>query len=284
MRKLILLCVVILFSVQVIQAQMPRDTQGFFNDAMADMERAFDQNDFTPQDEYFLGRAVSAHLLTQYRPYIGNPELTRYLNLICQAIVLNSVQPAIFKNYYVMILDSNEFNAFAAPGGFIFITRRLVELATSEDMLAAVIAHELVHIMLKHGVSTIEEMRLMDEMTTMAHRGAVLSGNTEAVTRIMNFYNSVSSVVNLLTMNGYSQDREFEADREAVALLAAAGYNPQAYVELLRLMERVLGPQTGGFYSTHPGTRDRISSVEPVVRRYRVEDTSSYRTNRFRNR
>ena len=284
MKKLILFCIAILFSFQTIQAQAPRDAQRFFGDAITDMEMAFSQNDFTPQDEYFLGRAVAAYILSEYRPYTRSPELTRYLNLICQTIVYNSVQPAIFKNYYVMVLDSNEFNAFAAPGGFIFLTRRLIELATSEDMLAAVIAHELAHIMLRHGINTIEDMSLFDDMSRMADRGTLLSGNTEAVNRITNLRNSVSSVIDMLVRNGYSQDNEFEADREAVALLAASGYNPQAYVDMLRLMEQVLGSQAGGFNSTHPSTGDRILNVEPSVRRYRVEDTSSYRANRFRNR
>ena len=284
MRKLIMLCAILIFSVQLLTPQTPRDTQRFLSDALADMERAFSQNEFIPQDEYYLGRAVAANILANYRPYTRNPDLTRYLNLICQTIVVNSIQPTIFKGYFVMILDSPELNAFATPGGHIFLTRGLVELATSEDMLAAIIAHELVHIMLRHGIDTIEDMRLFDEMAIMAERGAALSGNTEAATRTLNFRNSISSVIDLLVRNGYSQFQEFEADQEAAALLAASGYNPQALVDMLVLMDHHPDYRIRGFSSTHPSPRDRIISVEPHIRRYRVQDTSHYRELRFRNR
>ena len=286
MKRVFALCVVCgLFFVQLVclEAQMPRDARSFFDDAISDMEKAFSQNDFIPEDEYYLGRAVAANILAAYKPYTENPELTRYVNRICQTIVINSVQPVIFKNYSVIILDSNEFNAFASPGGHIFITRGLVESTASEDMLAAVIAHELAHIMLKHSIDVIELIRLNDQMAAMADRAAALAGNSEAAQRLLNFRNSVSSVLDILMKNGYSQAQEFEADREAAALLAASGYNPWALVEILQVLQRVQASQMGGFNATHPSPGERITNVEGSIRRYRVEDTRSYRVPRFMN-
>ena len=266
MAKLALLCIGMLFSVQALVPQAPRDVRSFFDDALSSMERAFDQNESTLEDEYYLGRAVAANILAVYKPYTGNPALTRYLNRICQAIVINSVQPAIFKNYSVIILDSPEFNALSSPGGHIFLTRGLVEAAASEDMLAAVIAHELAHIMLKHSADIIEGMRLNDEMAAMADRASALAGNSEAASRLLSFRNSVSAVVDMLVKNGYSQAQEFEADREAAALLAASGYNPQALVEMLRILQGVQASQMGGFNATHPSPNERIASVEGSIR------------------
>ena len=282
MRKLFLLCLII-FSVQAV-AQTPRDPRESISDAIADMDRAFSRNDFIPQDEYFLGRAVAANILANYRPYTAYPDLTRYLNLICHSIVVNSVQPTIFKNYYVMILDSPEFNAFSTPGGHIFLTRGLVELAASEDMLAAVIAHELVHIMLRHSISAIENMRFRDDMARVSDRASTFAGNIGSVNRITNFRNSVSDVIDMLTRNGYSRTQEFEADREAAALLAATGYDPMSLIEMLHILQQVQSTQAGGFNTTHPSPRERITSVEATARHYQVEDTRSYRTQRFNNR
>jgi predicted Zn-dependent protease len=246
------------------------------------MDAAFSQEEFTLEDEYYLGRAVAANILAAYKPYTADPGLTRYLNRICQTIVVNSVQPAIFKDYSVVILDSGEFNAFSSPGGHIFLTRFLVETAASEDMLAAVIAHELAHIMLKHGISIIDDFRLNDEAAALAEKAVELSGNTEAVMRLVSFRNSVSAVLDALFKNGYSQAQEFEADREAAALLAASGYYPTALVEMLRLLQQVQPSQKERFSVTHPRPEQRITNVSGWVDFYRVEDTRSYRVRRFK--
>jgi len=273
-----------LFQITLLEAQAPRGTQSFFDDALLAMDMAFSQEEFTPEDEYYLGRAVAANILAVYKPYTANPELTRYLNRICQTIVVNSVQPAIFKDYSVIVLDSQEFNAFASPGGHIFVTRFLVETAAYEDMLAAVIAHELAHVMLKHSASIINDLRLNDEMAALAEKARNLSGNAEAAARLMGFRNSVSAVIDALFKDGYSQAQEFEADREAVALLAAAGYYPGALVEMLRLLQQVKPPQKERFSATHPSPERRINNLAGWIGRYRVEDTRSYRVLRFNER
>jgi len=286
MRKPLLTAVSIFFLLHITHlfAQPSREKQSLFNDAISAMDMAFSQEEFTPEDEYYLGRAVAANILAAYKPYTANSELTRYLNRICQTIVINSVQPVIFKGYSVIILDSGEFNAFSSPGGHIFLTRFLVETAASEDMLAAVIAHELAHVMLKHGTSTINDLGLIDEAASMAEKARELSGNTEAAARLMSLRNSVSSVLDTLFKNGYSQEQEFEADREAAALLAASGYSPGALVEMLRLLQQVKPSQKEIFSATHPSPEQRIANVAGWVDRYRVEDTRSYRAGRFKNR
>jgi len=286
MRKHLLVVVGIFFLLHItpLSAQTPGGTQGLFNDALSAMDKAFSREEFAPEDEYYLGRAVAANILAAYKPYTANPELTRYLNRICQTIVVNSVQPVIFKGYSVIILDSGEFNAFSTPGGHIFLTRFLVETAASEDMLAAVIAHELAHVMLKHGTSIIDDFALIDEAASMAEKARDLSGNTEAAARLMSLRNSVSAVIDALFKNGYSQEQEFEADREAAALLAASGYSPGALVEMLRLLQQVKPPQKEMFSATHPSPEQRIANVAVWVDRYRVEDTQSYRVGRFKNK
>jgi len=143
-------------------------------DALANMNRALNSAnaEITPVDAYFLGRAVAANILAAYKPYTRNPELTQYVNRICQTLAINSSQPTAYNGYHVIILDSAEFNAFATSGGHIFITKGLAEAVTSEDMLAAIIAHELAHIILKHSVEIINEVRFTDEMMAVADRAA----------------------------------------------------------------------------------------------------------------
>jgi len=257
--------------------------QNLLDSAMSDMDRVFNtaEADFTMEDAYYLGRTVAANILAVYKPYTRNAEMTQYVNRICQTLVLHSSQPIAYNGYHVIVLDSAEFNAFATTGGHIFITKGLVESASSEDMLAAVIAHELAHITLKHSLSIIKDMKFTDEMSAMAGRAADFAGkDSEASKRLALFRNSVGKTMDTMLKNGYSQSQEFEADREAVALLYKAGYDPAALTDLLKVLQRVQSSQKGGFNTTHPSPRERITNVESL--RYRTQDTRTYRAARFK--
>jgi len=110
------------------------------------IQKAFEQ--ITPEQEYYIGRAVGANILAMYKIDNSRPAMTAYVNKIANALVINSERPEIFNGYHANILDSDEINAFATSGGHIFITRGLIDSAASEDELAAVIAHEVAHIQL----------------------------------------------------------------------------------------------------------------------------------------
>ncbi|MDR1239916.1 MAG: M48 family metalloprotease, partial [Treponema sp.] len=144
----------------------PADVTG----ALSEMDRIFETLDETlsPEDEYYLGRTVAARILRTDPAYTGDSDLVFYLNKICLALVINSSKPAAFNGYHVGILDSPELNAFATPGGHIFLTQGMVECADSEDALAAVIAHELAHIQLRHAAAMIDDQKLVRELSQSA--------------------------------------------------------------------------------------------------------------------
>ncbi|MCL2067688.1 MAG: M48 family metalloprotease [Treponema sp.] len=254
------------------------------DDAFAAMNRAFTDQSLSGEDEYYLGRAVAANIFAAYRPYNGNPALTGYLNRICQTLVINSSNPVVFNGYFVVIMDSQEYNAFATPGGHIMLTRALVDAAESEDALAALIAHELAHIMLRHAAAIIEHMSLANELDDIAGRAAALAGNSTAAQRALQMRSSVAGVVDAMMKNGYSQVQEFDADSKALELLAGAGYDPRGLLEILQVLQRVQPARAGGFNSTHPSPAQRISNVNTLLQRYRVLDTRAAREPRFRNR
>jgi predicted Zn-dependent protease len=286
-KLLIFFCAAACFFVQTLhlEGQSRTGTRNLVDDAFADMDKAFSSTDseFTLEDAYYLGRAVAANILAVYKPYTQNPALTQYLNHICQTLVINAPQAVSFNGYHVIILDSPEYNAFATPGGHIFITKKLVEAAASEDMLAAIIAHELAHILLKHGIAIINDMKLSDEMTATANRAADLAGKDNAAAkRLMLFRDSVTKTIDTMLKNGYSQSQEFEADREAMTLLLKSGYDPAALQDMLKVLQQVQKSQKGGFNTTHPTPADRIANVENV--RYRTQDTRKYRAPRFKNK
>jgi len=294
-KLLVFLCIYGFFSIQAayLEAQpgnnpfpgQNRD-QNFFDHAFSDMDRAFEEMDTepTPADLYFLGRAVAVNILVNYEPYTGNPELTSYLNHICRALLVHIPEIELFDGAYVLILDSLELNAFTSPGGHIFITRGLVEAARTEDMLAAIIAHELAHIKLKHGADLIAEMRFTDEMAIMADRAADFAGrDSTAVRRFMSLRDSVIIVIDTLMKKGYSQIHEFEADQEALILLALSGYNPRALVEVLEILQEMPGSENIGLNATHPSPSERIANIERLIGGRQFRETGSFRAPRFRN-
>jgi predicted Zn-dependent protease len=248
--------------------------------ALSRLERSINQaeEEFTMRDSYFLGRAVAVHVLNRYQLYTENPAVSEYLNLILKALVINSPVPNWFNGYFVMALDTPEINAFATPGGHIFITRGLMELTSSEDMLAAIIAHELAHIQLQHGTADIMNTRLVNELTQERER---ISQNIIMRTQ-QDFTASINEMVNNLFSGGYSQLQEFEADLKAFELLVSAGYYPGSLIELLRILDRIQGNQIARLNTSHPLPALRIDNLErnmPPISQF--IDTSSVRRERF---
>jgi predicted Zn-dependent protease len=236
---------------------------------------------FSSLDDYYLGRAVAANILSTYKLY-DNTAAVQYLNRICQALVVNSDYPSPYKGYFVMILDSNEYNAFATPGGHIFITKRLAESAASEDMLAAVIAHELAHIVLRHGITIINESKFENEMSALADMMAGMAASQSAeAAHASNFRDSISKNIDVLMKSGYSQTQEFEADFEAALMLVYAGYDPNALLDIFQILQRVRDSQNSGIFSTHPSPEHRIANLEKY--NLRKNDTLRYRAQRFRS-
>ncbi|GBU26599.1 peptidase M48 [Treponema sp. R8-4-B8] len=251
-------------------------------DAISTSARAIGSaaEEINPEQEYYIGRAVAANILNTYRLYGGKQALTYYLNNICAAITINSPRPDVYNGYHVAILDSNEINAFATSSGQIFVTRGLISAAKSEDALAGVIAHEVAHIQLKHSIKAIRNSRITQALlvTGTSAAGAATGMDVKQLTDVMN--ESVGEIVQTLVNNGYSQTQEFEADNNALSLMAGAGYNPSGLIEMLNSLSSV---QTSGsgFGKTHPSPAQRITNAKRSVAKYRVKDTSASRIARF---
>jgi len=253
-------------------------------DAISQSARAIGSavEEITPEQEYYIGRAVAANILSNpsYKLYNGNPALTNYLNLICTAITINSPRPDVYNGYKVAILDSQEINAFATSGGHIFVTRGLISAARSEDALASVIAHEIAHIQLQHSIKAIKSSRITQAIlvTSTSAAGVAAGMDVNQLTDVFN--ESVGEIVQTMVNSGYSQTQEFEADNTAMSLMASAGYNPSSLIDMLRVLNTVQ-TSSSGFGKTHPTPAQRISNAEKSSGNYRAVNTVSQRQTRF---
>jgi predicted Zn-dependent protease len=242
-------------------------------------ESAKAARELTDENAYYIGRAVAANITTQYTVY-NDPALQLYLNKICGAIVINSPVPEIWNGYHVAVLDTREINAFATPGGHIFVTRGLIAHTSTEDELASVIAHEIAHIQLKHALTAIRNSRYLKAATSglLAGLGSAVSADYKELAGILG--DSVGEIVGTMYNNGFSRDQEYDADALAVSLLASAGYEPRAILGMLQSLEKDETTESG-FGKTHPTPGNRIASVNKKLPSYKVPDTRQFREARY---
>lgn len=239
------------------------------------------QEEITPEEEYYIGRAVAAQLLTQYKP-LKNEKLQAYLNKICYALVINSSKPELYNGYRVMVLDSNEVNAFATPGGHILVTKGLIKCTENEDALAAVIAHEVAHIQLQHAVKAIKSKRTRAAISSAAKTTTYALGNDALNGMVDSFDENIGDIVRTMTTAGYSKQQEFDADNNALKLLENAGYDPHGLESMLKTLQQKASSSSGGMYSTHPSPESRLSNVNMRLGKYQYVSNQSVRMPRFK--
>ena len=223
--------------------------------------------DITPEQEYYIGRSVGAVIIESYPPF-ENEASNEYVNIVGQSVAYASERPITFGGYHFLILDSNEINGLAAPGGLIFVTRGLLKLARNEDEFAAILAHEIAHVEQKHGLQAIQKSRITNALTDIAV-GVGENSRIERIAEISReFGDSIKDITSALVNTGYSRAFEKEADIAAVRMLMSLGYDPSGLVRVLRRMSLRLFFSREGFARTHPKPRRRIKEIKDEIEEY----------------
>ena len=170
--------------------------------------------------------------------------------------------PELFAGYHFLVLDSDDINAFATPGGHVFITRGLIRCCRTEDELAAVVAHEIGHIQLRHGMKAIEKARMTEALSILAQEGAKSFGGAQVAQLTQAFGGVISDITNTMINKGYSRSYEYQADAAAVTLLQRMSYNPGALTQMLNVMASRIKPGGTDFAKTHPSPQNRIAELK----------------------
>ncbi len=235
---------------------------------------------FTYEEEYAIGRVVAAAVLSQY-PVYNQPELTAYVNKIGQGLAFFSARPLLPQGYHILILDSEEAHAFAAPGGFVLITRGLLKLTTSEDMLAALLAHEISHSALGHGLVSLASYRMGD----LAMYYAALStqqANADNKETAALLSAAVHDFVSLISVQGYSQAMEFEADAEAMRILYETGYRNAALEDFIHMLAGSQDERIQQYSVQHPLPAERLTRISVIGQQYAQAAARAVRLQRSR--
>ncbi len=233
---------------------------------------------FTEQEEYYLGRGVSALILSKYKT-VNNSALTNYVNQVGAVLVSASERPFTYGGYHFVVLDSDEINAISAPGGFIFITRGLLKLCPNEEALSAVLAHEVAHVVFGHARESISQSNISDAILSAAKDTAKSQGGfyTSELTAL--FGDSIQEIGDKLLVNGFSRSQEYRADEYAQQLATKVGYDAHGLQTVLLELKKAEAAGKGGWLSTHPAAEDRLDELD--LDEFPASTTASARLARF---
>lgn len=213
------------------------------------------------EDEIDIGRDAAAVLLGASKP-VDDPELQRYINRIGRWVV-NQTDRAHLP-WRFAVLRSNAINAFATPGGNIFITDGLLRLLNSEAELAAVLAHEVAHVVQKHHI------KAMSSLNTSGVSGLVKLASVTKQGRSNKMTTQMVGQVKDMYLRGLDKNDEFEADSMGTVIASRAGYDPFALMAVLQTLDSI-NPENSGLallYKTHPPAADRLDKLEPVLEQF----------------
>ena len=239
------------------------------------------QRPISDEEEYYIGRAVAAKILASY-PLLENKALTAYVNLVGQTIALHSDTPQTYGGYHFAILDANEINAFACPGGTILVTKGMISATRNEEELAAVLAHEVAHIHNRDGIASIKSARWTEALTVIGTETARSYTPAQVSQLVRIFEGSVEDVFKTLVVNGYGRSQEYQADETAMRYLSRAGYNPGSLRDFLLVLLAQGTAASGGILNTHPGTAERIENCAHTIPSRKLdESTAMARSARF---
>ncbi len=223
----------------------------------------------SPRDEDDMGQAVAIAVTNQYGVY-NDEKLNHYVNLVGMTVA--SASPRADLKFYFCVLDSEQVNAFSGPNGYVMITRGAIAHMRDESELAGVLAHEIGHVVKKHGLQAVQQAGFLDAGMTLAQTND----------RVGQLGQMSDTIVDAVTKRGFSQPQEMEADHDGVSYVIAAGYAPDGYLHFLQRLQQARGRGGQNLMSTHPGLDDRISRVGDQIAKSGKAAQSASLADRFK--
>lgn len=204
---------------------------------------------YSEQEEVAIGRQISGSLLGA-APLVKDRRLQKYVNNVGRWVASQSERPDLA--WHFGVIESDDINAFAAPGGYIFVTRGLYRLLNDEAELAGVLAHEVGHVIRKHHLKILQQSQLLDM------GGKLLAKQTGDNDKIRNLIGNGAEIVS----RSLDKSAEFEADRIAVVLAARAGYDAFGLPGVLQEIGHAGNDSSVALlFKTHPHPDERLTKL-----------------------
>jgi predicted Zn-dependent protease len=218
--------------------------------------------DITPDQEITLGLQAAPEMEQEFGGLDADTQAQNIVDQIGSSVVQSS--PASNTPYqydFHLLADPQTVNAFALPGGQVFITRALFNLLTTEGELAGVLGHEIGHVVARHSAEQIAKAKLTEGLTGAAVI-ASYDPNNPSSAQVAQMAVLVGQLINLK----YGRDDELEADTFGVCFMRDAGYDPQELISVMQILEQASqGNQPPEFLSTHPSSANRIQQIQQAI-------------------
>lgn len=230
--------------------------------------------DLDYKSEFAIGESLALEGFRRYGLPVKDPGIQKYVNLVGNAVAASSDRSDI--PYYFTVVESPLYNAFACPGGIIFVTSTLTKSMEDESELAGVLAHEVAHVSHKHALQSIKRAKFFEGVGQIT--AATMKGEDGK-----KFQDMIGDLQGVLFDKGLDKNMEFEADATALQISYRTGYNPSGLVRVLEMLERRenVSEKKGSWFSTHPPLNTRISKCRPNVARYPDAQTLASGKERF---
>lgn len=218
------------------------------------MSKAKDAAPIDEKKEIEIGSGIASRLLGA-APLVANPAMQQYVNKVGMWLAMQSERPDL--PWHFGVLDSPNVNAFATPGGYVFVTRGLLMKMRSEDELAGVLAHEISHVVQKHHLVAIQKAAKRGMLTDVVGMAAANRGANQN-------WNKVLTAGTELYARGLDKGDEYEADRMGVVIATRAGYNPFGLPGVLQTLDSVNASDKGValMFKTHPTPASRLELLD----------------------
>ncbi len=211
----------------------------------------------TSDQEIAIGLQSAPAMAEQHGGLYPDQKLQSYIDMVGNKLVNSSMaKQTPYKYEFHLLADPNAINAFALPGGQIFITYALLSKLENEDQVAGVLGHEIGHVLGRHSAERIAEHDFWKTISTGASVGADIGGLVNGIGQ------------NILLGNG--RDDELESDKLGILFMINSGYNPEEMIGVMKILKAAAGPnRTPEFQSTHPDPENRIEKIKEAIREYR---------------
>ncbi|MEP6729256.1 MAG: M48 family metallopeptidase [bacterium] len=216
------------------------------------------------QQEVEMGAQYAQQINAQL-PIVGDPELNRYINVLGDSIARLTSRTDITEanGWHFYIVDSKEVNAFAVPGGYVYVNRGLIERTQRMDQLAGVLGHEIGHVVRRHSIKQMQQQQGANLGVTLACVLTSVCNNQAGQAAIQ--------VGGTALFARFSRQDEAEADEEGIRNTVRAGISPNGVPEMFQILinERTSNPSAvEGFFATHPLEEDRIAATKSLIATY----------------
>jgi beta-barrel assembly-enhancing protease len=212
------------------------------------------------QQEIELGRKSHAQFEKEFGGLYPDAHVQQYVESVGQLMARRAGRPSL--DWQFAVVNSDQVNAFAVPGGYVYVTRGLLFRLSNEAQLAGVLGHESGHIAHRHSVKQMERAKTAQGLSTVA---GVVGGFFG-----FGYAGSISGVVSGLALMSYSRGQEEEADRSGLEYMSQAGYNPRGLVQMMEVLQSATAEGGGKgppqFLSTHPNPGNRIGYLNETIK------------------